>query len=345
MEVFYGGGPADPQLDICTVNVNLSTSVNDTLTVPVTQLTVTAKDSGGDLLQGATIPAASELGEPAQFDLFPGLPIADSNIYLGKSYTTGAAGTAVIPFMPLASPLTLTVQPPAGSGLAPTTINTGLMTTSTAVTATLDFAYSLSGTVTSSTSGKLAGQTVTLTAVHRKKNIPAVTRTVTSPAGFYGFTVPAGEYRLQLSGGKTNSSSLPQQYQVKTRAFSLTAGEILNMTLPVVNFRVTVKNQAGKTLPGVKVSAPCTATVVSLARRFTASGSSCGLATTNSRGVADLSILATRSVSVTATPGKQYRPVTKKGIDAEKSTSLSILVPKRACKCKRNKATHRSEMR
>ena len=37
----------------------------------------------------------------------------------------------------MTSPLTLAVDPPAGSGLAPTTISTGLMTTNTAVTATL----------------------------------------------------------------------------------------------------------------------------------------------------------------------------------------------------------------
>ena len=56
--VSYGGSSADPNLDVCTDNVDLSTSVNDTLTLPVTQLTVTVKDSSGNLVQGATIPAA-----------------------------------------------------------------------------------------------------------------------------------------------------------------------------------------------------------------------------------------------------------------------------------------------
>jgi Carboxypeptidase regulatory-like domain len=326
VEVSYGGSSAVPDLDICTGNVDLSTSVNDTLTLPVTQLTVTAKDSSGALLQGATIPRPGEYASLAQFDLFPGQPTTSSEIWLGQSYTTAAAGTAVIPFMPLTSPLTLTVDPPAGSGLAPTTINTGLMTTSTAVTATLGFAYSVSGTVTSSASGKLAGQTVTLSAVHRKKGIPAVARAVTNSEGFYGFVVPAGEYRLQLSGGKTNSGSLPYRYKIKTGVFSLTFGEVLNLTLPVVNLRVTVKNQTGKTLPGVKISTHCTATPVSLARHLPASGISCGLATTNSSGVADLSILATPSINITATPGKRYEPVTKKYVDAERSTSLSIVV-------------------
>lgn len=36
--VSYGGGSADPDLSVCTDNVDLSTSVNDTLTLPVTQL-------------------------------------------------------------------------------------------------------------------------------------------------------------------------------------------------------------------------------------------------------------------------------------------------------------------
>ena len=82
VSVDYNGDSTDPCFGICTENVDLTTSVDDTLTVPVTQLTVTAENSDGDLLQGATIPAnTAEAGFLAAFDFFPGQPI-DNNSYL-----------------------------------------------------------------------------------------------------------------------------------------------------------------------------------------------------------------------------------------------------------------------
>jgi len=131
--VDFPGDATDPEFALCTVNVDLTASVNDTLTVPITQLTVTAQDSSGHLIQGATIEPGG--GGAAEFDLFPGDPVTIAAME-SSSATTGAAGSAVIPFMPLAQSITMSVEPPAGSNLAGTTIDTGLMTTNTAVTAT-----------------------------------------------------------------------------------------------------------------------------------------------------------------------------------------------------------------
>ena len=58
--VDYPGDSTDPGFTICTDNVDLTMSVDDTLTVPVTQLAVTAENSDGDLLQGATIPISDQ---------------------------------------------------------------------------------------------------------------------------------------------------------------------------------------------------------------------------------------------------------------------------------------------
>ena len=333
VDVGYQGDTTDPGFSICTENVDLTSSADDTLTVPVTQLTVTAEDSSGDLLQGATFPADNSVaGNPATFDLFPGNPLFDGFVFQDTTITTGADGTAVIPLMPMTASLTLPADPPSGSNLAPTTISTGTMTSNTALTVTL---YSISGTVASAISGDLAGQTVTLFSVasanvsirpRKDASTASGVSTVTNSSGFYGLTVAAGKYKLQLSGGKANSGSLPNRYKVKTAAISLTKGKTLNIRLPVVDLTVTVKNYAGRSLKGVKVSTPCTLTMVTLAAKLTASGSSCGLATTNSKGVAHLGLLATASISITATPKAPYQPTTITDVSADHSASLTIAV-------------------
>ena len=136
VQVEYGGGANDPVFRICTQDVDLSTSIDDTLTVPVTQLTVNVQDSSGDPVQGATVGNPNVDRVTATFDLIPGQAITYGYVETSNAQTN-AAGTAVVPLMPMASPLILDVQPPAGSDLAPATISTGLMTTNTTVTATL----------------------------------------------------------------------------------------------------------------------------------------------------------------------------------------------------------------
>jgi hypothetical protein len=163
VDVSFSGDAADPEFVLCTVNVDLTASADDTLTVPVTHLTVTAEDSAGDLIQGAAIETGG--GGAAVFDLFPGDPVKIATMESSPA-TTGASGTAVIPFMPLAQSITLAVQPPSGSGLSATTIDTGLMTSDTAVTATLAGAlhYQTTTTLSSAPSPSGYGQSVTFTA-------------------------------------------------------------------------------------------------------------------------------------------------------------------------------------
>jgi hypothetical protein len=229
----------------------------------------------------------------------------------------------------------MSVQPPTGSGLAPTTVDTGLMTANTSVTASFGALYSLTGTVASSTGGVLAGQTVTLIPLETQithvwtRRLAAVksVSTVTNSAGFYGFNVLTGDYRLQLSGGEANATSEPYRYKIKTRIFHLTVGERLDLTLPIVDLTVTVKNRAGHPLGSVRVSVPCTPTTVRLAANLRASGSSCGLTTAKSDGVANFGLLATSRVSVTVTPMKPYRLTTIRGVSARRTSKLTIVVP------------------
>jgi hypothetical protein len=138
ISTLYSGSATDPAFRVCTQDVDLSSSADETLTVPVTQLTVTVEDSSGDLLQGATVLESPEKSVEAGFDLIPGYPITAGDGYVETgTVQTSAAGVAVVPLMPLSSPLSLEVDPPAGTQLLPTAISTGLMTANTAVTATL----------------------------------------------------------------------------------------------------------------------------------------------------------------------------------------------------------------
>jgi beta-glucosidase len=187
--VTYQGDSTDPAFDLCTENVDLTKSVDDTLTVPITQLTVTAENSDGDLLQGVTIPGtAATGGSLATFDLFPGQPIAGSNTLLipDQPYTTGAAGTATIPLMPMTSPLTLAVDPPADSDLAPTTISTGLMTTNTSVTATLAGPVNTITVTNPGAQSSIRGTAITALAIKASDSDPSATLTYAAsglPAG------------------------------------------------------------------------------------------------------------------------------------------------------------------
>jgi hypothetical protein len=112
VQVEYGGGANDPSFRICTQNVDLSASIDDTLTVPVTQLTVNVQDSNGNPVQGATVGNPDIDGVTAPFDLIPGDPI-DYGYVTNNTAQTNAAGTAVVPLMPLDAPLILDVQPPS----------------------------------------------------------------------------------------------------------------------------------------------------------------------------------------------------------------------------------------
>ena len=161
VQVEYGGGANDPVFRICTQDVDLSTSIDDTLTVPVTQLTVNVQDSSGDPVQGATVGNPNVDGATATFDLIPGQAITYGYVETSNAQTN-AAGTAVVPLMPMASPLILDVQPPAGSNLAPTTISTGLMTTNTTVTATLAEPVTLSGVLKDSLGNAVTGAQITV---------------------------------------------------------------------------------------------------------------------------------------------------------------------------------------
>lgn len=166
--VNYPGDSTDPAFAVCTDSVDLSASVTDALTFPVTRLTVTAQDSSGDPVQGATVLGSGQTQTLAGFDLFPGQPIYPGYSYLtpDHNFTTSAAGIAVVPLMPMTSPLTLSVAPPADSGLGGTTVNAGTMTTDTAVTATLDGPpyHQTQTTLSTSPNPSSYGQSVTFTA-------------------------------------------------------------------------------------------------------------------------------------------------------------------------------------
>ena len=252
VSVYHDGDSADPTFGICTEKVDLTTSVDDTLTVPVTQLTVTAENSDGDLLQGVKIPGtAATGGSLAAFDLFPGQP-TDGSSYLvpDQAYTTGAAGTATIPLMPMNSPLTLAVDPPDGSDLAPTTISTGLMTTNTAVTATLAVPVTLSGVLNDSLGNAVAGATVGVFPPGTRCAQGAVASTTTAAGGSFSVSVSPGTYDVSVYH---DGDSADPTFGICTEKVDLTTSVDDTLTVPVTQLTVTAENSDGDLLQGVKI--------------------------------------------------------------------------------------------
>ena len=252
VSVYHDGDSADPTFGICTEKVDLTTSVDDTLTVPVTQLTVTAENSDGDLLQGVKIPGtAATGGSLAAFDLFPGQP-TDGSSYLvpDQAYTTGAAGTATIPLMPMNSPLTLAVDPPDGSDLAPTTISTGLMTTNTAVTATLAVPVTLSGVLNDSLGNAVASATVGVFPPGTRCAQGAVASTTTAAGGSFSVSVSPGTYDVSVYH---DGDSADPTFGICTEKVDLTTSVDDTLTVPVTQLTVTAENSDGDLLQGVKI--------------------------------------------------------------------------------------------
>jgi large repetitive protein len=151
------------------------------------------------------------------FDLFPGQPVYPGYSYLtpDQDFTTNAAGTAVVPLMPMTSPLTLSVAPPPGSGLGGTAVNAGTMAASTAVTATLAGSpHQQTGTALSSAPNPSGyGQAVTFTA----------TVSPTDGQGTVSFASTTGKQMTALCPGQS-LRRIGDSYQASCTTSSLPVG-------------------------------------------------------------------------------------------------------------------------
>ena len=246
--ISFNASGTDPQFALCTGNVDLTASVNDTLTVPITQLTVIAQDAAGHPVQGATIEPGGT--GTAAFDLFPGKPVTNGNMET-SSATTGPAGTAVIPFIPLAQSITMSVQPPAGSGLAPTTVSTGLLTADTTVTATFAASVTLSGTLVDSLGNKLPGAHVEVDPAGGSGcGSPVIASTQTGADGSFSLSVSPGTYNILIS---FNASGTDPQFALCTGNVDLTASVNDTLTVPITQLTVIAQDAAGHPVQGATI--------------------------------------------------------------------------------------------
>ena len=251
--VNYPGDSTDPAFAVCTDSVDLSASVTDALTFPVTRLTVTAQDSSGDPVQGATVLGSGQTQTLAGFDLFPGQPIYPGYSYLtpDHNFTTSAAGIAVVPLMPMTSPLTLSVAPPADSGLGGTTVNAGTMTTDTAVTATLAEPVTLSGALSDSLSNAVPGATIDVdpAGTHCLGTTP-VASTTTGSGGSFSVSVSPATYDVWVNypGDSTDPA-----FAVCTDSVDLSASVTDALTFPVTRLTVTAQDSSGDPVQGATV--------------------------------------------------------------------------------------------
>jgi Quinohemoprotein amine dehydrogenase, alpha subunit domain III len=314
-----------------TIDLTANTVQNLTLNTAFVNTTVT--DSSGNPVAGAIVemaPNAFECADPTSFELFPGAAV--SGYYRDAVATTDASGLAALPVLPCQDPLSLEVFPPAGSGLAGTTVNGVSVSGDTSLSITL---YSIYGELTNNSGSPLAGQTVELSeaspvrgsAVAQRSQMhgAAATSTRTDAAGIYGLTVPPAIYTMGLSGTSV-TDSLPSSYTLSVPGIDLTNGRIQNLTLPVTPLTVTVKGPTGAAVSHAQVSVPCTATAFSLFAGGGATGTVCGAGVTNRVGIAKIALLPAASFSLTVVPpgGSGLLPTSLSNLSTASGTTFAV---------------------
>jgi hypothetical protein len=282
----------------------------------------------------------------APFDLIPGDPT--SFVYAGTNTAqTNAAGTAIVPLMPLTSPLTLNVEPPAGSDLAPATISTGLMTTSTAVTATLaeksgapppaptavtampgNRSAIVSWTAPTLPSGSVTGYTATASPGDQSCTTTSVTTcTITGLTNGVTYTVTVIAHTTAGDSGPSAPAAVTPQAQKSASITSITS----TTDRPVVGQPVTTTVQVAGQSTGAGDPTPTGAVTVSDGTR------SCQAPLSDNKGVADGSCQITEqapgSYSFTASyPGDadftaSHTATTVVTARAKSSTTLTLSAP------------------
>jgi MBG domain (YGX type)/Bacterial Ig-like domain (group 3) len=336
-----------------STTIDLSASVTQNLTIPVLPLSATITDSGGNPVPNATVAQVGDCSNPS-FDLFPGG--TTSGYYDVASAVTGSNGVAAVPLLPCSdSSLTFQVTPPSGSGLAGASFQvTGPVSQASSAQWTL---YSVYGDLTDGSGDPLAQQQVSLTQsssttvsgrgprgalppasysasvadvnlAARRSATSTPASTTTDAHGFYGITVPPATYTLTVSGQAPAGATLPTSYTVSTSGLNLINGRIQNLALPVTTLSATVLGLGGTPLAGASVQVPCATTSFSLFSGGQTSGSVCGAASTNAKGIANVALLPISSagVIVTPPPGVHCDRTTLSGVDLIQSRSLTIMM-------------------
>jgi hypothetical protein len=275
-------------------------SVVADVTVPLLSSEVEVLGPDGAPVVGAQV--ETRLVEPAPVDLVPG----GSTSVVGPPDLrdvdqTGSDGV-VRQVLLAAQSATVTVTPPAGSGLAAKTVTAVPVTDGGHVVVTLDQPVSLSGVVRGRDGAPLAGVGVGLSG-------PSGSFGATSGAdGSYSVLVsPAGIYTLGVARG-VNDRTLPFVFQVSGEEVDLSQGSVVDdVTLPFLDYAVDVIGPDGTRVAGASVLArlvePAPVDLIPGGSTSTVGPPDFrDVDDTGPDGTAHLSLLAAQSATITVTP-------------------------------------------
>lgn len=201
-------------------------------------------------------------------NIAPGLPVQGSDWYNQGYPTTDATGCTVLWLFPNPRQHIMTITPQASSGLATMSFAVPVDTSTDGITVSLrlNSAVTLSGTVTDSAGGPLAGQVVEVQATISSSAPWAGTTTDSSGAFAIPGLVLNAAYNLRLSSPNVAPATPyngPSHYTLATSTPITATAAPLTLALPEVAVPVTVTVNHSMRLAGVQVTAPGLETITS----------------------------------------------------------------------------------
>ena len=207
-------------------NFDLRSDRHQDLTIPAASFTVHVVGPDGAPVSGAWVKGTTDFNRPptASDVLFPGAVTGVSTLV---DRPTDDQGNAVMDFVPVALPPSITVDPPGGHGVSATVV---IDPTATGEDVHLQPGVNLRGNITTGTAPRpdiAHGSLVPSSGA----SIPLTL----NPDGTYMVTAPAGTYRLSLDNdypleGESNFVDL---WNVVSKPFVLSADRTLDITVPL----------------------------------------------------------------------------------------------------------------
>ncbi len=238
--------PLGYQLISSNYSINQNTVLD--ITIPAKRVDIHVQNSSGNAISNVKLttnnPASSNL--PLSTNLIANY---GDSVYPNPGVTTNASGNATLWLFPATFDITAT--PPSGSGyatqvLSNTTISNGIL-----LTVILQSPATLSGHVYDAQGAPVSNQQVFFQLGGQIVGEKSFTNTL----GEYSIQVNSGTYDLHVSGnGGSNSSAVPNGYQLIVHGYSHSQSTVLNVTIPAKKIDIHVQNQSGSPIPNVKLT-------------------------------------------------------------------------------------------
>ena len=242
------------------VYLSLTESMVMDIPLPEHKVSVHVQDPVGNSVPGVTISTNSVWN--TDLTLGPIAAFGDSQYYYSypNMPTTDASGDVDLWLFttPPGGAYTLIATPPAGSGLAGTSLSNVSITDETSVIITLVVPVTLSGKVLDPMGDGIPGQEVQLSPVGSNNWIVSTT----DNEGNYFLQVAPGDYDIYVRGQNAYTSppvNAAYDYMVRNNYvdgvyLSLTESMVMDIPLPEHKVSVHVQDPVGNSVPGVTIS-------------------------------------------------------------------------------------------